>query len=132
MVIDSRFSLMTLLLGTLKQQLDPETFATLFEHARPSLRVIAGAECGFAHADDAVQQGAITAMKRIKTFTPGTDFNAWAAAIVRNTAKNTRRGELALFAEMADYQPEAEDEALPLRVVVPAFVLNATRPSPCT
>lgn len=83
----------TLLLSFVKHELDKETFATLFEHARPSLRVVAGAECGFAHADDAVQQGAITAMRKLSSFTPGTDFDAWAAAIVRGAARNTRKAE---------------------------------------
>lgn len=82
-----------LLLSTKADQLDPETFAALLEHARPSLRVIAGAECGFAHADDAVQAGAMTAMKRLSSFTPGTDFEAWVAAIVRGAARNLGRAE---------------------------------------
>ncbi|MBJ02659.1 MAG: flagellar biosynthetic protein FliP [Planctomycetes bacterium] len=38
--------------------------------------------------------------------------------------QNTRESELALFADMADYAPAAEDEELPMRVVVPAFVLS--------
>ena len=37
---------------------------------------------------------------------------------------NTRESELALFAELAEYDPEVAGEALPLRVVVPAFVLS--------
>ena len=74
-------------------KLDPEAFAELYERARPLLRVVAGAECGFALADDAVQQGAIVAMRKIDSFTPGTNFNAWAAAIVRGVSRNQRRSE---------------------------------------
>jgi flagellar biosynthetic protein FliP len=37
---------------------------------------------------------------------------------------NTRESELALFAELAEYEPEDTSEPLPLRVVVPAFVLS--------
>jgi flagellar biosynthetic protein FliP len=37
---------------------------------------------------------------------------------------NTRRGELALFSELAHYQPAEPGELPPARVVVPAFVLS--------
>ena len=39
---------------------------------------------------------------------------------------NTRESELALFADLAEYEPESAgaNEPLPLRVVVPAFVLS--------
>jgi flagellar biosynthetic protein FliP len=37
---------------------------------------------------------------------------------------NTRESELQLFAELAELEPEAAQEPLPLRVVVPAFVLS--------
>jgi flagellar biosynthetic protein FliP len=37
---------------------------------------------------------------------------------------NTRESELALFADLADYEAESAAEPLPLRVVVPAFVLS--------
>lgn len=37
---------------------------------------------------------------------------------------NTRRSELALFSELAGHEPESAAEPLPLRVVVPAFVLS--------
>ena len=37
---------------------------------------------------------------------------------------NTRESELALFADLAEYEPESAAESLPLRVVVPAFVLS--------
>ncbi len=37
---------------------------------------------------------------------------------------NTRESELALFAELAEYEPSSSTEQLPLRVVVPAFILS--------
>jgi len=72
-------------------QLDPESFARLFEAARPALRVVAGSECGFEHADDVVQHGAVIALEQLSNFTPGTNFTAWAATIVRGAARNQRR-----------------------------------------
>jgi len=38
--------------------------------------------------------------------------------------KNTRESELALFADMAQIEPVADEEDLPMRVVIPAFVLS--------
>jgi len=37
---------------------------------------------------------------------------------------NTRESELSLFADLAEFEPADPEEALPLRVVVPAFVLS--------
>jgi flagellar biosynthetic protein FliP len=37
---------------------------------------------------------------------------------------NTRESELALFAELAEHEAESSEQPLPLRVVVPAFVLS--------
>jgi flagellar biosynthetic protein FliP len=42
---------------------------------------------------------------------------------------NTRESELAMFAEMAHYEPENADAHPPLRVVVPAFVLSELKTS---
>jgi flagellar biosynthesis protein FliP len=42
---------------------------------------------------------------------------------------NTRTSELDLFAELAQYEPQAEDERPPLRVLVPAFVLSELKTS---
>ncbi len=42
---------------------------------------------------------------------------------------NTRRSELALFADLARYQPQIEGERPPLRVLVPAFVLSELKTS---
>lgn len=68
-------------------------FARLFDAATPTLRLVAAAEVGRLHADDAVQQAAITALASLDRFEPGTDFRAWMAAITRNAARNLRRSE---------------------------------------
>lgn len=72
---------------------DPDTIASLFQHHRPTLRLVASSECGFDLADDALQAAAITAIHAADAYTPGTNFTAWAAAIVRNAARNLRRSE---------------------------------------
>ena len=40
-----------------------------------------------------MQEAVIIAMKKLDQFTPGTNFTAWMASIVRGVASNTRRGE---------------------------------------
>jgi flagellar biosynthetic protein FliP len=42
---------------------------------------------------------------------------------------NTRTSEIDLFAELAEYEPEAAGERPPLRVLVPAFVLSELKTS---
>jgi flagellar biosynthetic protein FliP len=42
---------------------------------------------------------------------------------------NTRTSEIELFADLAKYEPEAEAERPPLRVLVPAFVLSELKTS---
>jgi RNA polymerase sigma-70 factor, ECF subfamily len=74
-------------------QLDPDSFATLFERARGTLRLVAASECGFDLADDIVQHSAIIALSKLDQFTPGTNFSAWTATIVRGVARNQRRSE---------------------------------------
>ena len=68
-------------------------FARLFDEATPTLRLVAAAEVGRLHADDAVQQAAVTALASLDRYEPGTDFRAWMAAITRNAARNMRRSE---------------------------------------
>lgn len=94
-------------------QLDPDSFARHFETARPALRVVAGSECGFEHADDVVQHAAVIALEQLNKFTPGTNFTAWTATIVRGVARNQRRSVqrrathqpgLALFFRQKDKQ----------------------------
>ena len=67
----------------------------MFDEATPALRLVAAAEVGRLHADDAVQQAAITALDALHRFERGTDFRAWMAAMTRNAARNLRRGEKA-------------------------------------
>jgi len=100
------------------ETIDRETFERLFEDARPTLRVVAGAECGFDYADDAVQQAAIIAFDKIGDFTPGTNFAAWTSAIVRGAARNTRRREKRLGARRLtlarrDHERRPDDGAAP-------------------
>ncbi len=76
-----------------REQLDPDTFAALFEESRGTLRVVAAAECGFDFAEDIVQHSAIIALQRLDQFTPGTNFTAWTSTIVRGVARNQRRSE---------------------------------------
>ncbi len=73
--------------------LDPEALASLFEHHRPTLRLVAASEVGFDLADDALQSATITALRASTTYTPNTNFPAWASTIVRNAARNLRRSE---------------------------------------
>ncbi|UYV12482.1 MAG: sigma-70 family RNA polymerase sigma factor [Phycisphaera sp.] len=76
-------------------RLDQPEFAELFDRATPTLRLVAAAEVGRAHADDVVQQAAIIALQRLDRFEAGTDFRAWMAAITRGAARNHRRSEQA-------------------------------------
>jgi len=76
-------------------RLNKPEFATLFDRATPTLRLVAAAEVGRAHADDVVQQAAIIALQRLDRFEAGTDFPAWMAAITRGAARNYRRSEQA-------------------------------------
>ena len=73
-------------------QLTPEKFA---EHFRGSSRVlwcIAAAVLGEgARAEDVVQEAAITALGKLDSFDPNSNFSAWMGRIVRFTALNHRR-----------------------------------------
>ena len=57
----------------------------------PSLLLVASAEAGRDDAEDVVQSAVATGLRRIQDFEVGSDFRAWMAAIVRNTARNHRR-----------------------------------------
>jgi RNA polymerase sigma-70 factor (ECF subfamily) len=70
--------------------------ATFEEHVQRShatLHVLAGALVGRSDAADLVQEACIVGMSRFGAFVPGTNFNAWMGAIIRNLALNHRRGE---------------------------------------
>ena len=75
------------------KSLDEPAFAQLYVRWYQTLRAVASAQVGPDAAEDVLQQAAIIAMARLDRFTPGTDFRAWMAAIVRGAAKNSRRAE---------------------------------------
>lgn len=68
---------------------DWEVFAALFRKAYSRLWLIAsGIVNDQAFADDIVQEAALIALKKWRSFSPGTNFTAWMTAIVRNCAIN--------------------------------------------
>ncbi|MEQ9616843.1 MAG: RNA polymerase sigma factor [Phycisphaerales bacterium] len=79
--------------GVAAAQLDRQTFGELFRANFASLVLVAASEVGPSSAEDVVQDAAIIAQTRLERFTPGTDFRAWLAAIVRGAARNYRRKE---------------------------------------
>ena len=95
--------------------LSSEAFAELYEQAYRTLIVVAIGQAGRADAEDIVQQAAIAAWQRRERCTPGTDFTAWMAAIVRGEARNKRRGERRLVkrhrarAAAPSFSPEQAD-----------------------
>lgn len=66
-------------------------FVELFRAHRATLRIVATAASSQALADDVLQEAAIVGLRRFNRFRRGTDFRAWMAAIVRNTARNMLR-----------------------------------------
>ncbi|MEM0983913.1 MAG: RNA polymerase sigma factor [Planctomycetota bacterium] len=75
------------------EMLDRDAFAALIHEHTPTLRLVARAAAGPAHADDVIQNACVTALGMLHRFTPGTDFRAWMVTVIRNTAKNTIRSE---------------------------------------
>ncbi|MCB9868391.1 MAG: sigma-70 family RNA polymerase sigma factor [Planctomycetes bacterium] len=74
------------------QQLSPEAFARSFKAASRKLWCVAVAVLGDRHhAEDVLQEAALTALGRLESFTPGTGFEAWMAQIVRYCALNQCR-----------------------------------------
>ena len=61
---------------------------------------------GPSEADDAVQEAAIVALRRLDEFATGSNFQAWMASIVRHTAQNiarsTRRRDARNLTHMED------------------------------
>jgi RNA polymerase sigma factor (sigma-70 family) len=74
-------------------QAEQDVFAAHCEHASGSLHVLAAALVGRSDAPDVVQQAFIIGLKNFAKFAPGTSFQAWMSAIVRNVARNHTRGE---------------------------------------
>ncbi len=67
-------------------------FAERFRGSSRVLWCIAAAVLGErAHAEDVVQEAAITALGKLHTFEPSSNFSAWMGRIVRFTALNHRR-----------------------------------------
>lgn len=71
--------------------LDRAEFGRLFEEHARLLWVVAASRVPRAVAQDVVQEAAMIALQRLDRFTPGTDFRAWMAQVVRWTAANTMR-----------------------------------------
>ena len=72
--------------------LTPERFATEFKSASRKLWCLAVAILGCrTQAEDVLQEAAMTALSRLHSFEPGSNFDAWMAKIVRFTASNQVR-----------------------------------------
>ncbi|MCC6493741.1 MAG: RNA polymerase sigma factor [Pirellulales bacterium] len=71
---------------------DPRSFAAHYRAAYSRLALVAAGMIGDrTAAEDVVQDAAIIAFQRAAQFTPGTNFAAWMAEIVRRCALNYRR-----------------------------------------
>ncbi|MEM1330966.1 MAG: sigma-70 family RNA polymerase sigma factor [Planctomycetota bacterium] len=73
--------------------MDRAGFEAAYRACYGDLCLVAASAAGRSAAEDVVQQAAITALARLDRFTDGTSFKAWMATIVRNAARNHRRGE---------------------------------------
>ena len=81
--------------------LDPEPrlsqsdFAARYRANTPRLWCIAAAVIGDRSlADDALQEAALIALRKLDDFVPGTSFIAWMGQIVRNVSRNLLRQRL--------------------------------------
>jgi RNA polymerase sigma-70 factor (ECF subfamily) len=71
---------------------DPREFAAQYRQAYSRLIVVAASVTGERHAaEDIVQEAAVIAFEKIQQFSPGSNFAAWMAEIVRRCALNYRR-----------------------------------------
>ncbi len=83
----------------------PDEFAAMFEERFRSLWAIALGVLGDASAaEDAVQEAAVVALRKLDQFQPGTSFVAWMGQIVRFVALNRARRR-----EAAPVEPETLD-----------------------
>ena len=72
--------------------LNAKEFAAHFSQAFPRLWGLAAALIGDRNeAEDLVQEAALVGLKKLDTFQPGTNFQAWIGRIVRMHALNYRR-----------------------------------------
>lgn len=75
-----------------QRSLSVEQFAELFVSVHARLWGLATALVGDRNeAEDLVQEAAIVAMRKLDQFTPGSNFSAWMAKIIRLHAVNWRR-----------------------------------------
>ncbi|MEC9373522.1 MAG: RNA polymerase sigma factor [Planctomycetota bacterium] len=73
-------------------RLTSESFADRFESVKGVLwHVAAGVLGSRSGAEDVVQESAALALSKLDEYTPGTNFKAWMAAIVRYVALNEAR-----------------------------------------
>ncbi len=73
-------------------RLDAKSFAALFSlHYQKLWLIAAGIAGDRGHADDLVQEAAVTALEKLDQFAPGTDFVAWLAKMMRLKAMNAAR-----------------------------------------
>jgi RNA polymerase sigma-70 factor (ECF subfamily) len=71
---------------------DPQSFAAQYCEAYPRLTLVAAGVTGDRQAaEDIVQEAAVIAFEKAARFTPGSNFAAWLAEIVRRCALNHRR-----------------------------------------
>jgi RNA polymerase sigma-70 factor (ECF subfamily) len=71
---------------------DPKGFSAQYRDAYHRLTLVAAGVTGEREsAEDIVQEAAIIAFGKVDQFTPGTNFSAWLAEIVRRCALNHRR-----------------------------------------
>jgi len=100
--------------------LDRAEFGRLFEEHARLLWVVAASRVPRAVAQDVVQEAAMIALQRLDRFTPGTDFRAWMAQVVRWTAANTMR-RLRRSRAVADATLAEEVPAEPVTVGTPVL-----------
>ena len=98
----------------------PEDFATQYQASYRVLWVVAAGVASPGAAADIVHQAALQALNKLEQFTPGTNFTAWMAQIVRYVALNHVRAQqhrqTLPLDEQGDGQPAAHEHAPPLQL----------------
>ncbi|MEX0887640.1 MAG: RNA polymerase sigma factor [Phycisphaeraceae bacterium] len=85
----------------------PDDFAALYQKAYRVLWVVAAGIASPGVATDLVHQAAVQALAKFDQFTPGTNFTAWMAQIVRYVALNHVRAQQHRHAASLDEQANA-------------------------
>ena len=97
-----------------------EDFAAQYQASYRVLWVVAAGVASPGAAADIVHQAAVHALDKLDQFTPGTNFTAWMAQIVRYVALNHVRGQqhrqTLPLDEQGDAPPTAADPAPPLEL----------------